>query len=79
MDWSKVASKELLENRIIPYKMLYEAIDGTYGLIKGILPETGIPSLRIGLEYTKSVMKDFIEKAGEGLPIIGHHFSFPTE
>jgi len=74
-----VVSKELLENRIIPYKMLYEAIDGTHGLVKGILPETGIPSLRIGLEYTKTVMKDFIEKSGKGLPIIGHHFSFPTE
>jgi len=68
-----------LENRIIPYKMLYEAISSTYGLIEGTLPDHGIPSLRMGLRCLKSVMKDFIEKAGEGLPIIGHHFSFPTE
>ena len=68
-----------LENRIIPYKMLYEAINGTYGLVEGILPENGIPSLRIGLNYIKQVMAEFIEKAGEGLPVIGHHFSFPTE
>jgi benzoyl-CoA reductase/2-hydroxyglutaryl-CoA dehydratase subunit BcrC/BadD/HgdB len=67
------------ENRIIPYRMLYEAINGTHGLVEGILPETGIPSLRIGLNYIKQVMGDFIEKAGEGLPVIGHHFSFPTE
>lgn len=59
--------------------MLYEAIKGTHGLVEGILPENGIPSLRIGLNYIKFVMQEFIEKAGEGLPIIGHHFSFPTE
>lgn len=68
-----------LENRIIPYKMLYEAISSTHGLVEGILPDHGIPSLRKGLSCIKSVMKDFVEKAGEGLPIIGHHFSFPTE
>jgi benzoyl-CoA reductase/2-hydroxyglutaryl-CoA dehydratase subunit BcrC/BadD/HgdB len=74
-----MVNKIELENRIIPYKMLYEAIKGTHGLVQGILPENGIPSLRIGLNYIKSVMGDYIEKAGEGLPIIGHHFSFPTE
>ena len=68
-----------LENRIIPYKMLYEAVSFTHGLVEGVLPEHGIPSLKLGLGYIKSVMKDFIHNAGEGLPIIGHHFSFPTE
>jgi benzoyl-CoA reductase/2-hydroxyglutaryl-CoA dehydratase subunit BcrC/BadD/HgdB len=68
-----------LENRIIPYKMLYEAINGTYGLVEGILPENSIPSLRSGLNYIKKLMTENIEKAGEGLPVIGHHFSFPTE
>ena len=68
-----------MENRIIPYKMLYEAISYTRGLVDGILPEHGIPSLNLGLGSIKSVMENFIKKAGEGLPIIGHHFSFPTE
>ncbi len=71
--------QEELQNKIVPYRMLYEAVSGTHGLIEGILPEDGIPSLRLGLKYVKSVMKDFIEKTGEGLPVIGHHFSFPTE
>ncbi|MFX1592507.1 MAG: 2-hydroxyacyl-CoA dehydratase [Promethearchaeota archaeon] len=68
-----------LENRIIPYKMLYEAVSSTNALVEGILPEYGIPSLRIGLNLIKSVMEEYIREAGEGLPIIGHHFSFPTE
>ncbi|MFX0032812.1 MAG: 2-hydroxyacyl-CoA dehydratase [Candidatus Hodarchaeota archaeon] len=67
------------ENRIIPYKMLYEAVSYTYGLVEGILPDHGIPSLKLGLGYIKSVMENNIEKAREGFPIIGHHFSFPTE
>jgi len=58
---------------------LNQAITYTHGLIDGILPDHGIPSLKLGLSYIKSVMDNLIEKAGEGLPIIGHHFSFPTE
>ena len=68
-----------MENRIIPYKMLHQAISYTHELVEGILPENGIPSLRIGLSYLKTIMEEYIRKAGEGLPIIGHHFSFPTE
>jgi benzoyl-CoA reductase/2-hydroxyglutaryl-CoA dehydratase subunit BcrC/BadD/HgdB len=68
-----------MENRIIPYKMLYEAVISTSSLVNGILPEDGIPSLRIGLNHLKNVMEEYIKKAREGLPIIGHHFSFPTD
>jgi benzoyl-CoA reductase/2-hydroxyglutaryl-CoA dehydratase subunit BcrC/BadD/HgdB len=67
------------KNRIIPYQMLYEAINGTQQLVEGILPEHGIPSLKLGLKHIRSVMHDFIKKSEEGLPIIGHHFAFPTE
>jgi benzoyl-CoA reductase/2-hydroxyglutaryl-CoA dehydratase subunit BcrC/BadD/HgdB len=74
-----MVNREILQNKIIPYKMLYTAIEGTHGLVDGILPEDGIPSLKLGLKYVKSVMADLIEKAGDGLPVIGHHFSFPTE
>jgi benzoyl-CoA reductase/2-hydroxyglutaryl-CoA dehydratase subunit BcrC/BadD/HgdB len=59
--------------------MLYEALSGTHSLVEGILPEHGIPSLRMGLKHIKSVVSDFIVKEREGLPIVGHHFSFPTE
>ena len=66
-------------NRIIPYQMLFEAISGTHSLVEDILPEHGIPSLRMGLKHIKSVISDFILKERKGLPIVGHHFSFPTE
>jgi benzoyl-CoA reductase/2-hydroxyglutaryl-CoA dehydratase subunit BcrC/BadD/HgdB len=59
--------------------MLYEAINGTQELVEGILPDNGIPSLRMGLKHIRSVMNDFIKRSEEGLPIIGHHFAFPTE
>ncbi|MFX1389921.1 MAG: 2-hydroxyacyl-CoA dehydratase [Promethearchaeota archaeon] len=71
--------KAELENRIIPYKMLHEAVTSTSGLVEGILPDNGIPSLRIGLNHLKTVMEEYIQKARDGFPIIGHHFSFPTE
>jgi hypothetical protein len=67
------------ENRIIPYKMLHQVVSYTHELVEEVLPENGIPSLRIGLNHLKAVMEEYIRKAGEGLPIIGHHFSFPTE
>jgi len=59
--------------------MLLEAISCTYELVEGILPEQRIPSLRLGLKYLKNVLNDLILKAGDGYPVIGHHFSFPTE
>ncbi len=67
------------ENRIIPYKMLLKAVSATEELIERILPESGIPSLRIGLEYMECVLKNYIKKAREGVPIIGYHFAFPAE
>ena len=51
-------SKIDLENRIIPYKMLYEAVSNTHRLVEGILPEHGIPSLKLGLNYVKTVLNE---------------------
>ena len=68
-----------MENRIIPYKMLLNAISTTYELVERILPKNGMPSLKIGLKSIENALSYQIEKAGEGLPIIGHHFSLPTE
>ncbi len=68
-----------MENRIIPYKMLLEALVSTNELIKRILPENGLPSLRIGTEKMISVLSRDLEKAREGLPIVGYHFAFQGE
>jgi hypothetical protein len=67
------------ENRIIPYKMLLKAVSTTQELIERILPENGIPSLRIGLEYMERVLTHYIQKAKGGAPIVGYHFAFPAE
>ena len=67
------------ENRIIPYKMLVEAVDTTDGLLDGIVPDGEMPSLSLGLKYLSSSLHKTLEKAREGLPIIGFHFSLPAE
>lgn len=66
-------------NRIKPYQMLLNAISSTRELVERILPEHGIPSLRIGTRKIESVIEDNIEKAKEGLPVVGYHFALPAE
>lgn len=68
-----------LENRIIPYKMLLEATSTMLELTDRILSDTAMPSLIVGLQCLKAVLTDCIEKAGEGLPIVGYHFAFPSD
>ncbi len=51
-----------MENRIIPYQMLLNAMETTHELVDKILPETGIPSLKIGLEEMISVVKKNLKK-----------------
>ena len=63
------------ENKIIPYKMLLNAMETTHELVEKILPETGIPSLKIGLEEMISAVRKDIERTKEGVPIVGYHFA----
>ena len=50
---SKVINRTMMENRIIPYSMLSEALSSTHELVERILPENGMPSLRIGIRNNK--------------------------
>ncbi len=59
--------------------MLLDATSATKELIERILPENGVPSMRIGLKKLELVLGSQIKKAEEGLPIVGYHFSFPAE
>ncbi len=59
--------------------MLLKATSSTRELIERILPENGVPSLRIVLNKVESVLTRYIDKAEEGVPIVGYHFSFPVE
>jgi len=74
-----MVNKIELENRMIPYKILLEALENTYELVDFILLDDTIPSLRIGLKYLISTIEKHIEEAREGLPIVGHHFAFQAE
>ena len=68
-----------LENRVIPFKILLEALQNTHQLVDTILLDQTIPSLRIGLKYLEKTLEKLVEKAGDGLPIVGHHFAFQAE
>ncbi|UCC18733.1 MAG: 2-hydroxyacyl-CoA dehydratase [Promethearchaeota archaeon] len=68
-----------MENRVIPIRMLHESLSTTYQLVKGILPENGIPELRIALHAVKTALERNLEKAREGLPVVGYHFAIPGE
>jgi len=68
-----------MSERIIPYHALQEIISNTYELVWRIVPKPEMTVLRDGLKALEVSLKDTIEKANDGLPIIGHHFSFPSE
>jgi len=72
-------NKNVNQNRIIPYNMLFNATSATRELVEQILPENGVPSMRIGLQKLELVLQSSIKKADDGLPIVGYHFSFPAE
>jgi len=74
-----MVNREELENRAFPYKMLLEATATMRELVERILPPKALPSLELGLKGMESVFSDCIEKAGEGLPIVGYHFALPSE
>ena len=72
-------NREQLENRVIPYKILLEALDNTRDLVDTIFPDGALPSFNIGLKYLVETLEKYVEKAGDGLPIVGHHFAFQGE
>ena len=74
-----MVNKTELENRIVPYKMLLESTSTMLELADRILSDTAMPSLISGLKGLESTLQDVIERAGEGLPIVGYHFALPSE
>ena len=66
-------------NRIIPYKMLLEALRSTRELADRILPDHILQSLKIGTAKIEEVITSYIDKANRGYPIVGYHFSLPSE
>ncbi len=74
-----MVNRKELENRLMPYKMLLKGTATMQELVERILPDNAVPSLNLAFKGLIAHYEDCLEKAGEGLPIVGHHFSFPTE
>lgn len=69
----------MTNNRIVPYEMVLKSIESTGELVERILPNGELDSLRIGSKYIGNAVRDAVEKANEGWPIVGHHFAFQRE
>ncbi len=68
-----------MKNKIVPYEMLYEAICTTKELVEGGPAKGELLVLKVFLKHMKTVVKRYIDNAEAGMPIIGHHFAWPTE
>ncbi len=66
-------------DKIIPYKMLLEVLRNTRELADQILPENILQSLKIGIDKIEKVITRYITKADNGSPVVGYHFSLPSE
>ncbi|MHA1439544.1 MAG: 2-hydroxyacyl-CoA dehydratase family protein [Promethearchaeota archaeon] len=69
----------MVAHKIIPYEILYEAICTTKELVDGGPEKNELLVLKVFLKYMKIVVKRYLDDADNGLPIIGHHFAWPTE
>ncbi|MBD3195117.1 MAG: hypothetical protein GF317_08690 [Candidatus Lokiarchaeota archaeon] len=67
------------ENKLIPYEMVLNSIGSTRELVERILPKGEIESLKIGAKAIEQIVRTSVEKAKQGLPVIGHHFAFQRE
>jgi benzoyl-CoA reductase/2-hydroxyglutaryl-CoA dehydratase subunit BcrC/BadD/HgdB len=74
-----IMDKKIFENKVVPYEMVLNSISSTRELVERILPEGEIESLKIGAKAIEEVIKGAVEKANDGLPVIGHHFAFQRE
>jgi benzoyl-CoA reductase subunit B len=67
------------KHKIIPYEMLHESICTTQELVEKGPATDELLVLKSFLRNIRAVVERYIEGAEEGLPIIGHHFAWPTE
>ena len=69
----------LSEHKIIPYEILYETLSNSNDLIFSAIPDQEMHVLKSFVQNIKDTMERNINHSLEGLPIVGHHFSFPME
>ena len=69
----------ILKKNIKPYEILYYAISLTYDLVDRIVIEDELQVLKSYMKNMLPVLEDSLQKAAEGLPIIGYNFGIPPE
>ena len=67
------------EHKIIPYEILLEVVNNSHDIIFTAIPEHEMLSIKSMVKAIQKTMERNVKKAEEGLPIVGHHFSFPME
>jgi benzoyl-CoA reductase/2-hydroxyglutaryl-CoA dehydratase subunit BcrC/BadD/HgdB len=68
-----------MKNKIIPYEILYEALETTRILVEGGPEEGELLVLKSFLKHISKVVERYINDAENGILVLGHHFAFPTE
>ncbi len=66
------------KHRIIPYEILLETVKNTGKILDLTFPNQ-LEVLRTFVRGAKRTVEDCIKMDDEGLPIVGHHFTFPGE
>ena len=66
------------ERRIIPYEILLETVNNTGKILERVFPYQ-LQILQAFVRGVTRTLEDCIKMDEEGLPIIGHHFTYPGE
>lgn len=68
-----------LENRVKPYKILLKTFEPGLKFLEKTTTENEFVPLRYFLHSMIPFLKECINKAGEGMQIVAHHFAFPSK
>lgn len=66
------------EHKIIPYEILLTVVENSSKVLEMVFPHE-LEILREFVKAIASTVRESIQKAEKGYPIIGHHFAFPGE
>jgi benzoyl-CoA reductase/2-hydroxyglutaryl-CoA dehydratase subunit BcrC/BadD/HgdB len=69
----------MVAKKVIPYEMLLVASQQMLEIIEEGIPREELVCMRYFLDALNTTLKDCIEKANSGWPIIAYNFAFPRE
>jgi len=68
-----------LKKNIKPYEVLYHALDLTLDLVDRIVPDDEMVVMRSFMKNLIIVLENSLQKAEEGVPVLGYNFGIPPE